>query len=433
MVLLNFFLGAVAMQVVYLLYHFLISRRLEFLNYLLFVICISAFIAIINWEAISSTNLGVFTTYRYAVGYSFLFLAIMQYFMFARHISAMPQKSPRVNFVLRVFEVSFFIMALAIIAELIIFGKTYFTPFAGRLLYIISFGAQAYLIIYLIRTRELLNYFIVAGSLAMSLLIKQVLIPLLFYSPMEREHLTSYILMGVILDFLFLNFALVYRSLQLEKEKFKMKLARQAALYQQRLEISNDLHDDVGSTLSSLQVYSTIARQSVADPEQTAGYIDKIGSGIRKVMENMNDVIWAVKNDTSNEKLLSSKIKDHYVDLLDACNIVCEYRMDEQLELMLTRILARKNLLLITKEAINNIIKHSGAKKVTISLYTNDRMMILAIEDDGKGIQYHWNGNGLQSMENRTRQLDGEFYIGKGQDGSGTLIKCIIPLAKITD
>ena len=433
MILLDFFLGAVAMQVIYLMYHFIISRRNEFLYYLLFVCCITAFIAIINWESISNIDPGVFGTYRYAVGFSFLFFAIMLYFKFVRHISGIPQKNRRVNFVLKIFEASFLIMGIAIITEILILGKTYVTPFAGRLLYIISFGAQAYMLIYLIKSRDLLNYFIVAGSLAMSILIKQVLIPLVFHRPVEHAQLFAYILMGVILDFLFLNFALVYRSSQLEKEKFRLKLARQAALYQQRMEISNDLHDDVGSTLSSLQVYSTIARQSVSDPQLAAGYMDKIGTGIRKVMENMNDVIWAVKNDASNEKLFSSKIKDHYVDILDACNILCEYKMDEQLEIRLTRILARKNLLLITKEAINNIIRHSGASKVIISLYRQDQYLVLSIEDNGKGIQLGKNGNGLLNMENRTRQLEGEFYIDKGDSGRGTLIKCIIPVANISD
>lgn len=434
MLLIDFFLGAVAMQVVYLFYHFILSRRFEFLYYLLFVCSISIFIAVIKWDEISDRSLGVFDDNRNAFGFSILFFAIMLYFRFVRYISGIHQKNGRVNFILRIFETSFIIMALAIILEILLFGKPYFTPLPGRVLYIISFAAQVYLLVELVRSTIILNYFIVAGSLGMSILIKQVIIPVVFHQQVEQSRLLSYILMGVILDFLFLNFALVYRSRQLEKEKFKMKLARQAELYNQRLEISNDLHDDVGATLGSLQVYSTIARQSLSNPEVAAGYMDKIGAGIRKVMENMNDVIWAVKNDSGNEKLFSSKIKDYYVDILDACNIEGEYRMEEGLEQQLTRMLVRKNLLLITKEAVNNIIRHSYATRVVITMERKDSMVILSIEDNGKGIDIKKNrGNGLSSMEIRSKQMGGEFRAFAAKEGKGTRIECKVPIANISD
>lgn len=434
MTLLDFFLGAVAMQVVYLFYHFVISRRFEFLYYLLFVSCIATFIAIIRWESFGYGELKFHGEHKYAYGFSILFIAIAMYFRFVRYISGLYMVKDRTNKILKLFENSFMIMAMIIVFEVGVFGSPVFSAIAGRILYIISFAAQIYLIVFLVRSGDIMNYFIAAGSIAMSIIVKQVIIPIAFDLEVEEGRLFSYMLMGMILDFLFLNFALVYRSRQLEKEKFRLMLARQKALYSQRLEISNDLHDDVGATLSSLQVYSSIAKQSLAQPEIAAGYLEKIGTGIRKVMENMNDVIWAVKNDTSNEKLFSSKIKDHYVDILDACNIECEYHIDEDLEKQMSRILARKNILLITKEAVNNIIKHSGAKRVSISMTSIDDYLQLEIADDGIGMQeIKRNGNGLTSMELRAKQLLGECNISQGEAGKGTLIKCRIPIANICD
>ena len=97
--------------------------------------------------------------------------------------------------------------------------------------------------------------------------------------------------------------------------------------------------------------------------------------------------------------------------------------------------MVRKNLLLITKEAINNIIKHSGASKVSITLKENNNMLSLSILDNGVGINLttaRQGGNGLPSLELRTKQLGGTIRIENLPD-KGTQVHCLIPLANISD
>jgi signal transduction histidine kinase len=242
---------------------------------------------------------------------------------------------------------------------------------------------------------------------------------------------------GLILNFLFFNFALIYKSRSIEKEKTVLQIQKQTELFNQRTEIGNDLHDDIGATLSGLHVYSTIVESEIdRNPDLAKKYLNKITIGIRTVMDNMNDVIWAVNIREKNPKLFSSRLKDFNMEIFDAKNIECIYEIDTELERKITRMIARKNLILITKEAINNVVKHSRATKVFIRLKTNGDSLILEIEDNGIGMTSHKNksgGNGLHSLQIRTAQLGGVLSIHNHHHGGGLLVQTSIPLANISD
>jgi signal transduction histidine kinase len=82
---------------------------------------------------------------------------------------------------------------------------------------------------------------------------------------------------------------------------------------------------------------------------------------LKLVIENMGDIIWAINPDRKAHKSISGQLKDFYFDLMDGYGIQCNYHIDQALEAQITNIDARKNLLLIAKEAINNILKHAEA------------------------------------------------------------------------
>jgi ligand-binding sensor domain-containing protein len=202
-----------------------------------------------------------------------------------------------------------------------------------------------------------------------------------------------------------------------------------------RTKISQDLHDEIGSALSSIHVYSSVAARSMEkDPPKAKEALSHINENTRQVMESMSDIVWAINTGRLGETTLEVKLKNYGYELLTPLNIQCYYLIDKEAEKKLVNIEARKNLLLIAKEAMNNIAKYSGASEVTVRLEFTGKMLVLAITDNGKGIGNLDNraGHGLNNMKQRAEALGGELLIISGQE-NGTSVQCEIPFTTISD
>lgn len=223
------------------------------------------------------------------------------------------------------------------------------------------------------------------------------------------------------ITFLVIGF-LVYRYFQNQK----------IAVSKIRQKISQDLHDDIGASLSSLQIYGTIAEQSLSsNPDKAIEMVNKISSQSKEIMENMNDIVWSMKSGGSSNTSFEIKIKNYASGLLADGNIAFTYNIMPNADAVITGITARKNILLIAKEAMNNIAKYSKAKMAGLSLYTDNKGLIMIIEDDGIGFDAGAAvGNGLENMEQRTKELSGIFLIETAL-GKGTKIKTVFPLQSI--
>jgi signal transduction histidine kinase len=235
----------------------------------------------------------------------------------------------------------------------------------------------------------------------------------------------------------------VYQQSLLEETKRNEELATQTAiLLRKELDIRNwqnqisrDLHDDIGASLSSIHVYSSVAAKAMNNNDEKArDAIHQINQNAIRVMENMSDIVWAI-NTNSNESIgLESKLKNFGSELLNPLNIECIYRIDKEAEKKIVHIEARKNILLIAKEAMNNIAKYSDATKATIQLSISGVHLQLEISDNGKGfeIDNNQNGNGLHNMRQRTEAIGGTFLLNSA-NGNGTFILCKVPLTSISD
>ena len=214
---------------------------------------------------------------------------------------------------------------------------------------------------------------------------------------------------------------------------YRFRIDQLRKLYSVRNKISQDLHDEVGATLSSIHVYSSVASKAMnADPEKSQDALNQININTRQVMENMNDIVWAMHTGNKGEITFENKLKNYGYELLTPLNISCTYDINKEAEKLMTNIEARKNMLLISKEAINNIAKHSGASEASVLLKIAGRSIQLEIIDNGKGIENKRNGNGLQNMKSRTEALGGKFQFSSNGN-EGTHINCIIPITNIRD
>lgn len=211
--------------------------------------------------------------------------------------------------------------------------------------------------------------------------------------------------------------------------------------YKQRLEIarlqnkiSQDLHDDVGSSLSSLQVYSSVAERLLEDrPQQAKEMLRKISKESAVVLENIGDIVWSIK--AESEQSLEERIKNFASDVLGAANIQYKISIEEGVEGMIRNIEARKNILLLIKEAVNNAMKYSRASHVAVSMKKLAGQLCVQVVDDGVGFQKESlarKGGGLSNMEHRTLELGGIYQLITNP-GKGTTVSALFPLTKISD
>jgi signal transduction histidine kinase len=198
--------------------------------------------------------------------------------------------------------------------------------------------------------------------------------------------------------------------------------------------ISQDLHDDVGSSLSSLQVYSTVARSLIdKQPAKAKEMLEKISRESSGVLENIGDIVWSMK--TKREQGLTERIKNFVADVLGASAINYTIQIEDDIEGLVKNIEARKNILLIVKEAVNNAVKYSKASNVSISIKKLVGQVCVQVSDDGAGFDKKHpakKGDGLSNMQKRTEESGGIYQITTSI-GKGTTVAALFPITKISD
>ncbi len=221
-----------------------------------------------------------------------------------------------------------------------------------------------------------------------------------------------------------------YETEKKDTEIILLKKEKHEALLLERLRLSRDLHDDIGSTLSSLNFYSEIATGKLKRQQQedVLDILSKIGTASRLMTERISDLVWSINPGNDSLQHTADRLKSLAATLFQYMNISYLFDskgIDESVSLTIEQ---RKNLILIYKEALNNIIKYAACKTVTIGLYLYKERLTLSIKDDGTGFDMQQpvnsdrtGGNGLKNMKARAQQISGELAIHSAK-GKGTEI-----------
>lgn len=190
-----------------------------------------------------------------------------------------------------------------------------------------------------------------------------------------------------------------------------------------RNQIAADLHDEVGSSLSSIHMLSQMAnsKQENTDGSQKE-ILDRMSVNAKETMDKMGDIVWMIKPDETETNSLKQRIERFAYEICSSKNIEVSLDFDEMEKVKLS-MEQRKNVYLIFKEALNNAVKYSGSKRVEVMLRKEDKMLVLTVKDFGKGFDTaaFQNGNGLHNMEARAKELNGTFSIDS-DSGNGTSI-----------
>lgn len=204
-----------------------------------------------------------------------------------------------------------------------------------------------------------------------------------------------------------------------------------------RNKIAQDLHDNMGSTLSSISVYSQVAKiqQAKGNYQDLENVLGKIASTSGEMISEMNDIVWAInpRND-SMEKILQ-RMDSFAKPLLAVKNIQFSFRYSQDVLNVNLEMQKRKNFYLIFKESVNNALKYSGCSSLAVDIKINGTNLELTVQDNGAGFErskvdqssHSLSGNGLKNMEMRAKEMKGTCAI-ESSPGKGTHVQLWFPI-----
>jgi len=205
---------------------------------------------------------------------------------------------------------------------------------------------------------------------------------------------------------------------------YRYRLQQIKRLQTIRNNIASDLHDDIGSNLNSISIYSEVAKQQAG---KDIPALEIIGMNSRKIIESMSDIVWTINPENDSFEKIIVRMRSFAHQIFKAKKVEYTFEVDEKLSSIALPMQVRKNFYLVFKEAVTNLIKYSGATRVSISLIEKNKTIFLQIRDNGKGIPVNAEtlGNGLMNMTRRAKEIGAELNIISPNTG-GTEIELML-------
>jgi signal transduction histidine kinase len=218
---------------------------------------------------------------------------------------------------------------------------------------------------------------------------------------------------------------------------YRYRVRQLLALEHVRTRIASDLHDDIGASLSRMAILSEVVkRQDEIKSGASARMLTEIADSARSLVDAMSDIVWSIDPHRDDLRSVTARIRQFASDVLEARGIKWDLQLPRELAQVRLNAEQRRHILLIFKEALNNVVRHADCATVTLSLSCDGRSLMAEILDDGRGFQPPQaeqangngrGGNGLKNMRARVAQLGGELDITSSPD-AGTHLRFKVPL-----
>ena len=206
---------------------------------------------------------------------------------------------------------------------------------------------------------------------------------------------------------------------------FRYRLQEKTRLLEMRNSISQDLHDELGASISGINLLSQMAAEKLQGNhlEEASAYLYKVKNYTQDVIEKLGDMVWIFNPRNDGIEKLLQRIQNFAVSIASSRNIKMHFENAKENEIINLTIRERKAIYLVSKEALNNAFKYSECSNIHYSLNAKGAKWKLVIKDDGKGFIPEENntGNGLKNMQARADEINAVFNIQSGRE-AGTII-----------
>lgn len=427
--------GVLLMMIMFMITNYILSRKPEFFYNALYSLCMFLLIFLNSYVARTTS---LFTNLYYSYFDFFLLVSgTIFYITFTRKFLNTGTNYKQLDRVLKYGE-RFILLLLGLYTYFNFFTHTYLPQFYlenGMKFLILAIGI-AFIYLALKQRNRLLNY-IAAGN-TMLVLFSAISLALIWFKVKATEiYLSSlfYYYIGIFLELAFFLLGLTYKNrselisgikeqealkLEAEKKEFETQIAVIKAQQEERNRISADMHDDLGAGMTTIRLYSELAKGKLTNnpiPE-----IDKISSSADELLNKMNAIIWSMSSSNDSLGNMIAYIRSYALEYFENTGVNCRISIPENLPDIEVIGEIRRNVFLVVKETLNNILKHAQATEVGITLLRNDNELILYIQDNGVGIKLdalRQFGNGLKNMKKRMADVNIEFNI---ENKNGTLV-----------
>lgn len=372
------------------------------------------------------------------------------YFAFFRQFLNIPRILPRLDTMLRWATVT---LILYILLDFILF----FFPKTYPLRWLLWDSVRAALILFsivaifiIVRIKNKLMAYIFTGSIAV-VFCGLLAMVLSFYPapianfPVPLRSPLFYFQLGITIELICFALGLGYKNKRDEIEKteaqealkieqtqkeFDRYKASVEARESERKRIATEMHDDIGSGLTSILFLSNVIHRNAQNGQ--AEVTEKITAMASGLVDQMSNIIWSMNKDYDTLPDMIAYVRSHISELLTNAELDYTFHVQEPIPDDILNGEQRRNIYLVIKEAVHNIIKHAQATQVRIQFrYEED--LFITIDDNGKGMTDATGrkfGNGLKNMQQRMQDIGGEFSLLPGEKG-GTQVRMRVPVSKL--
>jgi len=427
--------GLLLMMIFFMGANYLLARRKEFLYNALYSTCMFLLIFLNSYLLRTYTSLN-----NFFMSYLDFFLQLtgtIFYILFTRSFLNTVVRYRLLDRVLRYCTV--FLSLMLVLYSTLHFFTPYFSfqYLLENIVKFFSLGLGLFFIIFALKQRSRLLNYIAIGNTAL-VLFSAVSLGIIWSNVRFTNLFTSslfYYFAGIFLELVFFLLGLTYKNRQelierikeqealklfAEKKELEAQLGILKAQQEERNRISADMHDDLGAGVTTIRLYSELARQKLGD--HSIPEIDKISASSDELLTNMNAIIWSMSssNDTLGNTI--AYIRGYALEYFENTGIDCTVNLPVQIPEINVPGEIRRNVFLVVKEALHNILKHAAATKVTLTLERRENGLTLTIQDNGIGInpeKLRLFGNGLKNMRKRMQDIGAQFSI---ESNNGTRI-----------
>jgi signal transduction histidine kinase len=427
--------GMLLIIMVLITVNFFLTGRKEFLYYLAYVTCNFLLIVL---TAYYRFRVGSFNSLFF--GYLDLVLLVMSsvfYFAFTRYFLDTKNNFKTLHRAFKITEVAMLVVLLVFTVMHYITGPYVIELFLENLMKVVLLCVGIfYIVIALRQNQRLLTYLAIGSVLNITFaIISLVIIWLKIPNDSIYKMPIFYYDVGTVCAVSFFLLGLTYKNrkelverikeqaalkLDVERKVMENQIAVIKAQQEERNRISADMHDDLGAGMTTIRLYSELAKNKmggVSMPE-----IEKISSSANELLTKMNAIIWSMSSSNDSLGNMVAYIRSYTLEYFEGTGITCNVSIPEDLPNIVVTGEIRRNVFLVVKEALHNILKHSKATVVTITLEKVPDGLKLYIHDNGVGIDFEklrQFGNGLKNMKKRMADVGVSFTI---ENKDGTLI-----------
>lgn len=427
--------GLLLMMIFFNAANFFISRKKEFLYNCCYAICM---FGLVFFNTYIERRSGIFASFFMGyLAFALLLIGTIFYMAFTRRFLDTKINYPLLNKLFSYTEKG--LMVLLLCYSYIYFFTNNFglQSVVENFTKVIALAIGVwYIVIGIKQKNKLFNYLVIGNAI---LIFFSIISFLLIILPVTRSSFFSSALLyyefGIVCELIFFLLGLTYKNrteliekikeqealnLGAEKQIFETKIAVLNAQQEERNRISADMHDDLGAGVTAIRLFSELAKRRLG--KDTIPEIERISYSANELLNNMNTIIWTMNSSNDSFGNMVAYIRSYALEYFENTGIKCNVHIDTDLPEFPVNGEIRRNVFLVIKEALNNILKHAKATEVLLALKKDKTGISLFIQDNGIGIDFdnlRMFGSGLKNMKERMTKSTIEFSI---ENKNGTLI-----------